>query len=790
MSQLEDYTLLVDPQSPPPEIWAAKMLQDDLRKAGLRQLRLIEAASPTDPRTTAPLAPCLFVGNGRFLTDAPELAAIELADEEVLIRKDSGNVFILGGGSRGTLYAVVTFLERFLGYRFFAEDLERIPSPLPALPEQIDYRDKPAFEFRDCTGLWLVNGDWAVKSRINGLFANTVSIQGGRRDVFPRFHSFRPLVPADKYFRPHPEYFALIGGQRTPKQLCLSNPKVQELATRQVLKWIRENPEIDVFSVTENDGGGACECPNCRALDQDEPDAAGQYFRFVNKVARAVRERHPQKWIEAYAYGMVSEPPRGFALEPNILVKICRDWMVRPEREKDLRERIVPAWRKAAAKVYIWYYAHVADYMLLFPILEAVRKAVRDYHRIGVDGMFIQSRDNDGGGFEDCKLDTYVIAKLLWDPEADVKRHVSDFMDAYYGPAAEDMKACLHKTYGLMEETGYRFPWTADADTFAFLRRIRDLCRPELDRAQQRCRRGIYATRVKNALLPFLYADVLGEIKPRIDRNHAVACDVADKKTLRRFMRALDKAGVLFVRGGVPIKTLAAAVKPMPVKRLENDRLSVAVLPQLGGRLLQVREKTTGAEVIPVRVSPSVLSFLYSGWQNHAGKVFNGPGSAVEYETVSASRTHVELTVPLPKNGSAIRKSYSVRDHRLEVDISRDNQSNYEWPTAFFALCRLAFDDNGRCEFGERSGAARVMAFRDVAAGQEIDLGQAAEYRVFLPSIGLCLEYRFQDTPPETFVLQRILDRLDISFYSTAQTLKPGDTGHYRYTVSVSPCQT
>lgn len=40
-------------------------------------------------------------------------------------------------------------------------------------------------------------------------------------------------------------------------------------------------------------------------------------------------------------------------------------------------------------------------------------------------------------------LRAYVLAKLLWNPDTDVPKHIDEFVRAYYGNAAEQIHAYL-----------------------------------------------------------------------------------------------------------------------------------------------------------------------------------------------------------------------------------------------------------------------------------------------------------------------------------------------------------
>ena len=60
-------------------------------------------------------------------------------------------------------------------------------------------------------------------------------------------HTFYPLVPPEKYFDAHPEWYSLVNGKRTHDgaQLCLSNPQLRDFMVERVKEWLREAPDAE-----------------------------------------------------------------------------------------------------------------------------------------------------------------------------------------------------------------------------------------------------------------------------------------------------------------------------------------------------------------------------------------------------------------------------------------------------------------------------------------------------------------------------------------------------------------
>ena len=66
-------------------------------------------------------------------------------------------------------------------------------------------------------------------------------------------HTYERAVPVEKYHGAHPEYFALVGGQRVKRgQYCVSNPQFQELVFQAMISWL--DRDYDLVDLGPPDG--------------------------------------------------------------------------------------------------------------------------------------------------------------------------------------------------------------------------------------------------------------------------------------------------------------------------------------------------------------------------------------------------------------------------------------------------------------------------------------------------------------------------------------------------------
>ena len=202
----------------------------------------------------------LLVGQGAAGLAAPSLDLSGLAPEEIVIRSSGEDLVLAGGGPRGTLYAVYAFLEDVVGCRFWTAAASRMPRKPSLAVGRLDIRFKPPLEYRE--PFWYVAFDpvWAARNKANGTRAGGDALRGGRQLYEGFVHTFYALIPPERYFAAHPEWFSEIDGKRTSTnaQLCLTNEAMRLEFVRNLKAKLRANPAATIASVSQNDCFGNC----------------------------------------------------------------------------------------------------------------------------------------------------------------------------------------------------------------------------------------------------------------------------------------------------------------------------------------------------------------------------------------------------------------------------------------------------------------------------------------------------------------------------------------------------
>jgi hypothetical protein len=469
------HVIVVDPAATAPEQTAARELA-----ATLRQITGAEFLVQTN--TKAPTR-AILVGPGAAARKAFIDLPFDGLDAEELIIKTKGNRLLLAGGRpRGTLYAVSRFLQQQCGVRWWTPWASRFPKQPTLRLGDLESRAKPAFEYRESFWYPAFDADWSWRNGCNGHSSRLTPDRGGRIDYKGFVHTFYPLVPPEKHFAEHPEWFSLIKGKRTHDraQLCLTNPKLRDFMVERVKQWLRESPDAGIISVSQNDWHGACECADCKALDDAEGTHAATMLAFVNYIAGKIEPEFPRVAVDTLAYQYTRKPPKTLKPRPNVIVRLCsiecnfREPLDHPSNAAFADD--IRGWSKRCQRLYIWdYTTDFAHYVQPHPNWFALDANLRFFHANGVRGVFEQGAYQSHGS-EMSELRAWVLAQLLWNPKRDGRALIEEFLEGYYGP---DAAPHLRRYLDLMHEASKGHNLTCYSPTDAPHLRFKPLAEAE-----------------------------------------------------------------------------------------------------------------------------------------------------------------------------------------------------------------------------------------------------------------------------------------------------------------------
>lgn len=400
-------------------------------------------------------------------------------DDYRMVLKD-GNLMI-NGGMRGVLYGVYSFLEKYLGVRFFSKTCERIAYKSVFELSDFDEGFKPTFEYRELCHWNVFDSEFTVKSKINGTFARTLREEDGYGVGFAGgfaglVHTFSHLCPTE-LFETYPEYFAAdSNGNRVPYALCHTNAETQKIVAENMLKWLNNEKNPTVISLSINDGvPSRCSCERCNALFGERANDTDRLLYFVNKVAARIRKKYPNVKVDTISYADTADLPNYEKPSSNVVIRVCGSYersvsvaeavksdspLLSMQRKKEFAERI-NGWAELTDKIYVWDYPYnYKTINAVFPVLHTLREDMRYFAEHNVKGVYINGQ-TDTCDFDDLKI--YLLAKLLYNPymsEEEYERHTVEFLQGYYGAGWKKLYAFIKKC----EKIGKSHPFSCVAD--------------------------------------------------------------------------------------------------------------------------------------------------------------------------------------------------------------------------------------------------------------------------------------------------------------------------------------
>lgn len=494
--------------------------------------------------------------DGYFFKATPEYVVIAGRDKPQTDEAYAGHTFgncnyqlhYYAFGERGTLNGVYKSLEKYAGNRHYMphELGDIIPeSPDFSLPVT-QYINFPAFSERHFYGTHF--------KTVSPLFLRWFYrlCAGGKNNY--TCHSFRRML---KYKETHPEYFALIGGQRDfarlsgaegTGNLCLTNRGGIKAFAEYICEFFEQHPDYSSFPVMPPDGlFKICECPDCQKLASPHLGDTGKFsnavFHFVAEIAKEVAKKYPDKKIVCGAYDTYRIAPE-FDLPSNLLVRVCysRQSLLDPK----VRDEITGVMERFSEKkvgLLVWTYdlwnhtPPLRGLPIFYPAL--MQKDIQFNRKVGVQGEFCEATYCAGGGDPIVKrgqfafpgvthLNDYIRQQLLWDPDLDMKSVLEEYYRLFYGPAEAEMKEFWTAAERIFMKNGEAAMYTTeDLDLFTgLLKRAAAKCDPAsvygkriaLIRSEtEQFFKPMYAVRAKNRF--FGAAFVNGEIPMEYDIN-------------------------------------------------------------------------------------------------------------------------------------------------------------------------------------------------------------------------------------------------------------------------------
>ena len=440
-----NYRIAINATASESERWAAKELQHWLKEAS-------GADFPISAIGDLHAGPQIILGYNESVKSETGAEAPADMDESFAYFNVGPDIFIYGGKQRGTMYGVMSFLENELGCRWYTPSVSVIPKKDELKFYAYKHAETPGIRVRNDFYFEAFDPTWAARNKMNGRMGFVE--QPGGVEAYWSVHTFYPLMPPEEFFDKHPEYYSLINGKRTHNraQLCLTNAHVLKIITERIKKQMRDHPEYLIYSVSQNDWYNPCQCNKCQSIVKQEGSESGPLIRFVNKVAEAVEKEFPDKFIGTLAYQYTRTPPKTLQPRKNVVIRLCpieacvaHSLESCPQNQSFLKD--LKTWSSISPHLYIWdYVVNFAHYVMPYPNFGALQPNIKTFQSNKAIGIMEQAAYQSRGG-EFSELKSYLISRLLWNPDCNTEEVIDDFMYGYYGRSGK----YIHRYFDLLQ---------------------------------------------------------------------------------------------------------------------------------------------------------------------------------------------------------------------------------------------------------------------------------------------------------------------------------------------------
>ena len=467
-----DLSIVLRPGHSATEAFAAAELSEYLERLSGAAFPVLEAGA---------------AGRGIVLATGSSAGIGGLSGEAYAITVRGPAIYLTGGSPRAVLFAAYDLLER-LGCEFLAPQLDFYAGAAEYVPRRPtlvyeadgDVLEHPVMEFRKIDIEEGLSHDvesvrkiveWMPKARYNTLQVPTdyngtgrvtwdawreaITPEMDRRDLIIEVggHGYQNFLSAEMeggaLFERHPEWFGKDAECRPSHNdrhvFNTENDEAVEYLIDNVVRYLREHPEIDIFDFWPPDGARWAECREMERFGS----AQDRQARLVNRLQARLEREVPHVRLEIIAYAHAKDPPSTVALHPSVLVDFCpigQEFDVPiydPSRDNNaIYVDAIRAWRRVfPGDVALYsYYRKYAWRSLPLVIPHYMQRDMQWYASVPLQGISTYAEPGDWGTYE---LNHFTLARLGWDPDLDVDALVARFARARFGAAHEAATAAF-----------------------------------------------------------------------------------------------------------------------------------------------------------------------------------------------------------------------------------------------------------------------------------------------------------------------------------------------------------
>ncbi len=249
------------------------------------------------------------------------------------------------------------------------------------------------------------------------------------------------MVDAFKEADPDRPVSMVVGGAwKKNDNAQMTSVAAMEHYTKELNKWLKDKPWVDIIGTWPLDGGGYCTCNECKVPET--------IVKAIKKLAINVKEEHPDVIVEYLCYKKLQAPTTA---EDNMNILYCPNLELHPELEK--------GWLKAAKDaegVCQFEYLMADHYRYKGHVWLRPETAIESANYIVENGfkgsvsLYLGLQVWWRGAFN-----YYFFGKAMWEENLEVKPILKEYCDLYYGNYSDKVYSIFDRILFQMQGDGY-----------------------------------------------------------------------------------------------------------------------------------------------------------------------------------------------------------------------------------------------------------------------------------------------------------------------------------------------
>ncbi len=605
-------------------------------------------------------------------------------------------LLICGKTDLGTLHGVYIFFERFLKVSWFSEEYIHKPN-LGYKLKEVDYQFTPHFEFRH------------FLSNIPEFKMSAERKEGLHLSISPSEEEFIP-IPIYECLSDskNAQNTDVIETKISPedKVVCFSNEDTIQKFLAFLRKDMESNPGRKIWTIEVGKADKSCSCESCREWVEKTESLAGPLLNLMNNAVEQLEKEFVDKDISLCVLlkGKMRKAPKSINLHDRILIELSTDTcdvahaiddpnsMTNACFLNDLKD-----WHNLTPNLLVLYYAGTNYHCGLFPQPEwfYFQKNLQIFDRYQVRGVVVSSYAQKPGPFSEWdSLKSYLLGKLLWDPDLVLEEELRKFLDIFYGASGARLQEILNlqkefvKTYEPAYSVYQRVPWW----NAEYSSRIGEIVQQTLNMTY--ASQEIYA-RVLRAAMPAYYSALVcpPEIQIQDDKLMENGPSIVDEK---KFWDKMDRAESIVKKSGFssyreiipevlcgntfPKSTFSYHIIP-----LENESYILWMLPEYSGAIVRMLDKSLGIEYLDAFHKGLSSYFLWNEYQEISDtgcwKSFLEPCAVLE-----SDKEKIVIEKKLEADILLRRTLKLSSDKKIVCEYICENKSSSEKTVSFFIV--------------------------------------------------------------------------------------------------------